>query len=72
MFSSRNCNILAVGQCAPLPRRTIHHKIRTVISLLSPVPGRDRVPDYGGYPGRTLLKGVVPLRVLDVGVDQGY
>ena len=30
LFSSRNCNILAVGQCAPLPRRTIHHKIRTV------------------------------------------
>ena len=30
MFSSRNCNILAVGQCAPLPRRTIHHKIRAV------------------------------------------
>ena len=30
VFSSRNCNILAVGQCAPLPRRTIHHKIRAV------------------------------------------
>ena len=30
MFSSRNCNILAVGQCAPLPRRTMHHKIRAV------------------------------------------
>ena len=33
MFSSRNCNILAVGQCAPLPRRTIHHKIRAVAML---------------------------------------
>ena len=30
MFSSLNCNILAVGQCAPLPRRTIHHKIHIV------------------------------------------
>ena len=42
------------------------------LSLLAPVPGCVAAPDYGGYPGRTLLKGVVPLRVLDVGTGQGY
>ena len=30
MFSSRNCNNLANGQCAPLPRRTMHHKLQAV------------------------------------------
>ena len=39
--------------------------------LLAPVPGCVPAPDYGGYPGRTLLKGVVPLRVLDVGSGHG-